>query len=67
VRPEGLGALVYHGMLTGLTLILASTPVSPAVAPPRDVAIGAMPHGRQFVRLLANMLLRIQSEVVHVY
>jgi hypothetical protein len=65
-RPEGLGALVYHGMVTGL-LMLARASASPAAVPLRDVTIRAMPHDRQFVRLLANMLLRTQSEVMHVY
>ena len=36
-------------------------------APLREVALRAMPHDREFVRLLANMLLRTQSEVMHVY
>jgi hypothetical protein len=67
VRPEGLGALVYHGMMAGLALILASASASPAASSLRDLSIRAMPHDRQFVRLLANMLLQTQSEVVHVY
>jgi len=65
-HPEGFGAVVYHGMVTGL-LMLGRASALPAVAPLRDVAISTMPHERQFVRLLANMLLRIQSEVMHVY
>ena len=65
-RPEGIGAVVYHGMVTGL-LMLARASAPPVAAPLRDVAIRAMPHDRQFVRLLANMLLRTQSEEMHVY
>ena len=38
-----------------------------ATAPLREGALRAMPHDREFVRLLANMLLRTQSEVMHVY
>jgi hypothetical protein len=53
-------------MLTGLTVTLANTPAS-AAAPMENVAVPAMPHDRQFVRLLANMLLRSQSEALHVY
>ena len=65
-RPEGLGALVYHGMATGLLMLVrASAPL--VAAPLREVALRAMPHDREFVRLLANMLLRTQSEVMHVY
>jgi hypothetical protein len=63
-RAEGIGALVYHGMVTGL-LMLASAPAPPAAVPPRDIR--TLPHDRQFVRLLANMLLRTQSEAMHVY
>jgi hypothetical protein len=63
-RPEGLGAIVYHGMVTGLLML--TRPSAPAVSP-RDAVIRAMPHDRQFVRLLANMLLQTQSELVHVY
>ena len=65
-RPEGIGALVHHGMLTGLHL-LTCTSASPAVASLREAAIPVMPHDRHFVRLLANMLLRTQMEVMHVY
>ena len=65
-RPEGLGAVVHHGMMAGLLMLVRASPPA-AAAPPRDVATWAMPHDRQFVRLLANMLLRTQSELVHVY
>jgi len=47
--------------------MLARASAPPAAAPLRDVAVQAMPHDRQFVRLLANMLLRTQAEVMHVY
>lgn len=47
--------------------MLARASALPAVAPLRDATIRTMPHERQFVRLLANMLLRTQSEVMHVY
>lgn len=66
-RPEGLGALVYHGMLNGLALILTSPPVAPAVPGAAARPVAPIPNNRQFVRLLANMLLLTQSEVVHVY
>jgi hypothetical protein len=53
-------------MVTGLLMLTrASAPL--AAAPLRDVAIQAVPHDRELVRLLANMLLRTQSEVMHVY
>jgi hypothetical protein len=53
-------------MVTGLVM-LGRASALPAVATLRDVAISTMPHERQFVRLLANMLPRTQSEVMHVY
>jgi hypothetical protein len=53
-------------MVTGI-LMLARASALPAIAPLRAVALRTMPHDRQFVRLLANMLLRTQSEVMHVY
>jgi len=59
-----LGAIVYHGMAAGLLML--TRPVAPS-APLPDPAIRAVPHDRQFVRLLANMLLQVQSEPMHVY
>jgi hypothetical protein len=54
-------------MLYGLALILTRPSVTPPVPPGCASAIAPVPHERQFVRLLANLLLRTQSEVVHVY
>ncbi|WP_162014376.1 hypothetical protein [Aromatoleum aromaticum] len=54
-------------MLNGLTLILTSPPVASFVQSAPAGAVAPIPNNRQFVRLLANMLLRTQSEVVHVY
>ncbi|MCB1947164.1 MAG: hypothetical protein KDF55_16705 [Thauera sp.] len=65
--PEGLGAVVYHGMLHGLALIMTRPSATPPVSCGEASAIATVPHDRQLVRLLANMLLRTQSEVVHVY
>ena len=65
-RPEGLTAVAYHGMLRGLALILTEVPEVPppaALAP----AAEAVPLDREFLRLLANMLLQSQSQVMHVY
>jgi hypothetical protein len=66
-RPEGLGVIVYHGMLQGLTLLLTHAPVPQAVPPVRDGYVRSIPHDPQFVHLFANLVLRIQSEVIHVY
>ncbi len=65
-RPEGLGAVIYHGLIKGLTLLCASggrseVPVSRASSPQ------GVPHDRELLRLLTNMVLQTQSEVMHVY
>jgi hypothetical protein len=67
-RPEGLGAVVYHGMWRGLGILLAAAvkrPTPLAQKPPS--ARQPLPKKHQLVHLLANMLLRTQSEVMHVY
>jgi hypothetical protein len=66
-RPDGLGAIVFHGMWRGLAVLLSapppasSTPASPE-APPAPMA-----HHPQLVRLLANMLLHTQSKDEYAY
>ena len=67
-RPEGVGAIVFHGMWVGLVVLAAASaaPVlsvrSAPVVPPPEVA-----HDRQLVRLLANMVLAAQSQVHYAY
>ena len=65
-RPDGLGAVVYHGMLDGLALLLSVT-VTPTVCQPPTTQPPNVRGDRAFVRLLANMVLQTQSEVKHVY
>jgi hypothetical protein len=64
-RPEGLGAIVFHGMLGGLALLMAI----PRDASPRAYIVPALNvcGDRGLVRLLANMILQTHSEVKHVY
>lgn len=66
-RPEGLTAVAYHGMLRGLTLIL--TEIVPEIALPHVSApvAEAVPLDQEFLRLLANMVLQSQSQVMHAY
>ena len=66
-RPEGLAAVVYHGMLNGLALIL--TDVAPDSRPSQPAAPVStqMPLNREFLRLIANMVLQSQAQVKHVY
>jgi len=64
---SGLTAVLYHGMARGLAL-LATTPTTRShkqEVPARNLP--AVAHDLALVRLLANMVLHIQSEVQHVY
>ena len=55
-RPDGLAAMVYHGMIRGLAVILTEpTPETrlspPQVSPPEGVSLD-----RELLRLIANMV-----------
>jgi len=65
-RPEGLGAVMYHGLVEGLRLLCSP---SAAGAPVGQRALSPQPvrRDRELLRLLANMVLQTQSEVMHVY
>ena len=67
-RPDGLGAIVFHGMWRGLVVLLNAPPPpssSPAATP--DAAPLPVAHDPQLVRLLANMLLLTQSKDEYAY
>lgn len=67
----GLAAIVHHGLIGGLTQVVAgdarriSVPAWPPVS--ADEAPLALSPDPALVRLLANMVLRIHTEVRHVY
>lgn len=65
---SGLAIFLYHGMAQGLTMLLA-IPTIPDIeqetTTPLIPVTEAIDPG--LVKLLANMVLRIQSEVQHVY
>jgi len=66
-HAEGVAAIVYHGMLQGLSVILAQgKPANEHPVPREPVARALLPPDRELVRVLANMLLRSQAEVTHV-
>lgn len=65
-RPEGLGAIVYHGLIDGLKLLSSSAVLDEVSAPRTSPALPAV-RNRALLRLLANMVLQTQSEVMHVY
>jgi len=65
-RPEGLGAVVYHGMLDGLAMLMAAAiPYVTCHTP--STALSSVRDDRAFLRLVANMILQTQCEVKHVY
>jgi hypothetical protein len=67
-RPDGLGAIVFHGMWRGLGLLL-SAPRPALIATPAipDAPVVPAAHDPQLVRLLANMLLLTQSKDEYAY
>ena len=66
-RPDGLGAIVFHGMWRGLAVLLsAPSPASPSPAIP-DATPVPVAHDPQLVRLLASMLLLTQSKDEYAY
>ena len=65
-RPEGLGAVIYHGLLDGVALLCSSTDCR-ALRPQRPATPRPSVSDRELLRLLTNMVLQTQSEVMHVY
>ena len=67
-RPDGLGAIVFHGMSHGLVVLL-SAPPPPSISSPAfpDVTPAPVARDPQLVRLLANMLLLTQSKDEYAY
>jgi hypothetical protein len=65
-RPAGLAAVIYHGMLRGLAAILADVAL-PAVSAPRAPASDISSVDPDLLRLVANMVLQLQSQANHVY
>ncbi len=63
---EGLSAIVYHGLIRGLSLL--SSPDAPSVA--AAATARTVPNVRtdpQFLHVLANMVLQTHQELTHVY
>jgi hypothetical protein len=63
-RAEGLTAIVYHGMVAVILTEVAQEVPSSA---PRLPAASEKPIDRELLRLIANMVLQSQAEVMHVY
>ena len=65
-RPEGLGAVIYHGLVDGVASLCSSTDCEAARAHrPSTPRSSVCDH--ELLRLLTNMVLQTQSEVMHVY
>jgi hypothetical protein len=63
---EGLGAIVYHGLIRGLSLLCS--PRVESVTP--IVTTRSVPNvctDPQFLHVLANMVLQTHQELTHVY
>jgi len=65
--PEGLAAIVYHGMARGLAVMLTEPAANVTSSPPQVSASEGGSFNRDLLRLIANMVLQSQSEVMHVY
>ncbi len=65
-RPDGLAVIAHHGILRGLALILTEIP-APSSLTPQAPASERLPLDREFLRLIANMVLQSQSQATHVY
>lgn len=62
-RPEGLGALRFHGLLQGLRVLLAEPAVVPTEPTVNAVDPRCLPHDPAFVHQLTNLLLTEESHV----
>ena len=67
VRPDGLAAMVYHGMIRGLAVILTEPAPEARSSPSQVPAPEGISLDRELLRLIANMVLQSQAEVMHVY
>lgn len=65
-RPAGLAAVIYHGMLRGLAVMLTDVAL-PAVSAPWAPASDISAVDPDVLRLVANMVLQLQSQVNHAY
>jgi hypothetical protein len=66
-RPDGLAAMVYHGMIRGLAVILTEPTPEASSSPSRVPTPEGVSFDRELLRLIANMVLQSQSQVMHVY
>ena len=65
-RLEGVAALRFHGMVQGLALLLKAA-AQPVALIPKLESAKPVQRDSEFVRVLANIVLRTHSELAHVY
>jgi hypothetical protein len=65
-RPDGIVAVVYHGLVHGMTLLVGSMRTGASSTPRSSTAI-VISRNPELLHVLANMVLQTQSEVMHVY
>lgn len=65
---SGAAALRFHGMFHGLAIITGQpTTVPVPTLATSSSSTTALPREHAFVRLLANLVLRTNEELMHVY
>lgn len=62
----GIGAIVFHGLLRGMEIVLAEVP-EPVRPVARSTSASTFTRDHGLVRILANMVLQVHSEVHHVF
>jgi hypothetical protein len=65
-QPQGLSALRYHGMFSGLEILLRTEATSHTVTQ-NSFDLPLPGDNNAMVRLLANFMLHTYSEYTHVY
>lgn len=66
-RPDGLGAVVFHGMWRGLSVLLQTPPTAISSSASAPHPPSQLTHDPQLVHLLANMVLLTQSKEEYAY
>jgi hypothetical protein len=67
-RPDALGAFAFHGMWHAMRVLASTAERSTSLTVPPTTSAGtASTFDRQFVRLLADMVLATQLEVLHAH
>jgi hypothetical protein len=66
-RPDALGAIVFHGMWHGLSVLLQTPPSAASSSVSAARPPFPLTHDPQLVRLLANMVLLMQSKEEYAY